>query len=515
MAVHNKLLIPESINLDKLIEQGGFREIPLFKTDKLAMILFLINYIASISPNNIEKNGDFTSLNAYRLQNIIGAAYKEYLERLVLEGVIERNKQYIVGDKNRGYRYSPKYRNDSLKSYKIINRPIQKQLQKLVKNDQSELFGYEHLTKWYNEQLEICEQDLVTEFCRLRPIALQLRQNLRLVNLFDGLEMGHTEAKALKKEPRSFVPRLQFGVYKIQMGWFPMIVDDTSFRFHSNLTALKSELRNALRYDNKALVSLDIKNSQPYFSLLLFQESFWQLNGNTAVPKQKAAGEAVGVKRVETLNIHQFSKLSTLLTKNSPDLYSALIMILKTPEYHLNADIVRYFELIKTGKLYEYISDQMTKSGLQVPRERQELKAGVFQTMFTANSFIGQPDAAPKRLFKKLFPNVVALFEAIKKDESKMLPIILQTVESELILKIITKRIALEKPDLPIFTVHDSIITIVGCEHYVLSVMEEELQRYIGAKPTISIEFYTRENLQREIESLKAEIAEIKAMPPY
>jgi len=49
-------------------------------------------------------------------------------------------------------------------------------------------------------------------------------------------------------------------------------VDSTAGRLHTNLTNLKSDLRNYLTYDGKTLVAVDIRNSQPYLSLALFRK---------------------------------------------------------------------------------------------------------------------------------------------------------------------------------------------------------------------------------------------------
>jgi hypothetical protein len=54
-----------------------------------------------------------------------------------------------------------------------------------------------------------------------------------------------------------------------------MSVDPNVHRFHSNLTCMKSIYRNLLTYDGQKLVSIDIKNSQPYLSTKLLDPKFW------------------------------------------------------------------------------------------------------------------------------------------------------------------------------------------------------------------------------------------------
>ena len=50
--------------------------------------------------------------------------------------------------------------------------------------------------------------------------------------------------------------------------------DKTSKRYHSNLTRLSSILRNFITYNGEELVSIDLVNSQPYFSTMILDKDF-------------------------------------------------------------------------------------------------------------------------------------------------------------------------------------------------------------------------------------------------
>jgi hypothetical protein len=127
---------------------------------------------------------------------------------------------------------------------------------------------------------------------------------------------------------------------------------------------------------------------------------------------------------------------------------------------------------------------------------RKQMKASMFQVLFTDNRFIGQADAKYKRIFKRHFPDVYQLFSLLKTKDKKVLPILLQRIESNEILLNITKRIARERPDLPIYTIHDSIVTTTGNEMYIKGIMEEELAKTIGFPPKLSISHWHPENLK-------------------
>jgi len=95
-----------------------------------------------------------------------------------------------------------------------------------------------------------------------------------------------------------------------------------------------------------------------------------------------------------------------------------------------------------------------------------------------------------------IWPVVADLFYQLKIRDHSMIGTILQQIESHLVLKVIGKRIATEEPNLPIFTIHDSIVTTAGNEQYVEQVIIEELEKAIGIKPTCKCEYWHPDNLE-------------------
>lgn len=71
----------------------------------------------------------------------------------------------------------------------------------------------------------------------------------------------------------------------------------------------------------------------------------------------------------------------------------------------------------------------------------------------------------------------------------------MQRIESEIILNRVAKRIEIERPDLPLFTIHDSVVTSVGNELYIQFVMKEEMENAIGLSPNMKIEYWKPENI--------------------
>jgi len=61
---------------------------------------------------------------------------------------------------------------------------------------------------------------------------------------------------------------------------------------------------------------------------------------------------------------------------------------------------------------------------------------------------------------------------------------------------VICKRITKEKPRLPIFTIHDSVVTTVGHQEYVEAIIKEELEKATGILSSCKIEYWKPENLE-------------------
>ena len=65
---------------------------------------------------------------------------------------------------------------------------------------------------------------------------------------------------------------------------------------------------------------------------------------------------------------------------------------------------------------------------------------------------------------------------------------ILQRIESEIMIQNVCKRISLEHPALPIFTIHDSVLTTDGNQEYVAKIIKEEAFKITGLKVSLGIE---------------------------
>jgi hypothetical protein len=158
-------------------------------------------------------------------------------------------------------------------------------------------------------------------------------------------------------------------------------------------------------------------------------------------------------------------------------------------------EIDRYKNLTSSGYMYENIMDMVKiKTGKAI--ERKKAKEMVFTVFFSKNDFFDTGAAWLKRLFAAEYPCVYGLFELAKTefdgaDEKQhgRLACLLQSIESEIILNKVCKRVWKEgKQQIPIFTIHDSVVTTVEHKNIVEKIMDEELTECIGVSPKLDAE---------------------------
>lgn len=119
------------------------------------------------------------------------------------------------------------------------------------------------------------------------------------------------------------------------------------------------------------------------------------------------------------------------------------------------------------------------------PFVKNKAKKSFYQFIYSANH---ENYWEEKRLISEAFPEATELFEFIKKKNYVLLSYIMQRLESILMIEVISRRIAADKPYLPFFTVHDSIATFPEEVPCVKQVIKEEFKRYLDIVPKLGLE---------------------------
>lgn len=457
--------LPSNLDLDLLLKQST----PEFKYDKenFEYIIGTVIRLKSIYKKNAEETeSEFVSLNSAILQSRIHD-YRRYMKYLLEVGVLVCDNYYEPGKKSLGYKLADVYAEQEFIHHELKKFSLTRKVASDIEKERWLKRKYGYLIKWFDENLSI-DADAAREYLQ------QLYER--------DTNAGDKRAK-MKSQLRAM------SIDRIERKDFDYTVDDTAERFHSNLTNLKSGLRNFITYNNEILCSIDVKNSQPFISTLLFNKEFYS--------QTKGGLNLYTLSKPIYKEVEPFiSKILSLLSN-----FSSSIMLVKDDETQCGSDLELYCTLVDKGRLYPYLSRRFkeeTGVNLDINKveEKRRLKEIIFVTMFSDNRFIAQEEAKMKRFFKQLFPTVYEIFSLIKKKGNSLLPVILQRIESEIVLKRIAKNISKHHPKLPIFTIHDSIVTLVTSKELIRDIVKREFHTLIGLKPSLSVEVWTSDRYE-------------------
>lgn len=445
--------IPSSVDLEGYLKKHP----PLFKY-KIDYFYHIIEYICiGMEMEDLDQNAGFINMSSTRLQKVVHN-YKQYLDHLLEHEFIRTDMEYIVGEKCKGYVLGKHdFHKANVKYVEIKSSVVKKNRSKALKDHRAKLanteINYPHLTRWFNKSLKI---DVKGATNKVESIFPEQTGGIR------GTIIGMASDKVKRY-------KAIYSIQKFDKQDFYYSVDLNVGRFHTNLTNIKSEIRNFITYDGLKLVNVDVKNSQPLFSTLLFNKDFYT------------------EKKGQHINIFNIPTSFSLLSSNSFSYSSTIIMLVKTLQKSDLQEFDNYFEMVNSGEFYKKISDLVFPSRIF---NKKSIKKLIFTIFFSNNRFIGQSKAKDKKVFSKKLPAVYNLFKAIKVKNHRALAHILQRIESIVIIEKVVKRISVEKPDLPIFTIHDSVATTIGNEDYVASIIEEEVYKLTGLNARLGMEYW-------------------------
>jgi len=250
---------------------------------------------------------------------------------------------------------------------------------------------------------------------------------------------------------------------------------------------------------------------------LLLQPEFWR---STKIKKKGAVTVKKGQKNKESQiycssileDYNSILLLESILRIDSLAIHKEVsyFMLLEIATSLVNTSFDTYKDTVLKGAFYEALQDAFEQQlGYRV-KDRKEVKAAVFQVLFTPNQFYGQKQAAPKRLFAQQYPELYGVLKAIKKKDPKLLPRLLQQIESHVILKVVAKRMQKLHPNVPIFTIHDSIVTTASNQLLVEQLMQDAFTSCIGSAPTLVAELLAPEYAEANLQQLRAK-AEVRS----
>lgn len=328
---------------------------------------YLIDIIHTLLRKHLQTDKNMYNLHSTILKEKYGTFYNYYFDYLISEKLIRVSSNYWVGNKSKTYLICPKTM-ENIETYKNDDHFLLKKYKKIYTIGHLKKMNYKYIS---------------------------FDTMVKLVEYIGKVSLSYTDAEnylnsTILTKNQKIKNFHSIQCLKYNDIWYNF---DPYGRFHSNLTTLKSKIRNDyLMIDGSPTQEIDITNSQPVFLTLLINNNLEQVD----------------------LEEYEFFK-----------------------------------QLVITGQLYTYVS-QHTEI-----LERKKIKKLIYVVLFGTNHLNKKENKIFNKLFPSIFQFIK--WYKKEKSDYRALAYELQRSESNLMFNNIIEDIIEKYPDTPFFTVHDSI----------------------------------------------------------
>ena len=413
----------------------------------------------------------FVSLKTEYLRRLIGQRELPTVrQQLADAGVIDWDRTYQEGVRCMGYRLCPEYR--KVRSIWCDDRQLTRRIRRLHARDESLLLP---VHRWLRERLllldfdfdrarSIIDEILPVEKKRKKPLTVTEYRELiagQLIRLKDQINEGN-----------------------------PGLTCDRFGRVHTAITRLPKSLKCCLTVKGQPLQGIDLANSQPLFLGLVANQYFtdrherarlrnWTparrsgRNDRARRTGRNAARREPPITMVEKSQVLCFQRgyENRLMTVSGQELSG------DDWEPRSNG-LDEYLHDCQAGSLYE----KLKRPGEDLAR----LKKALFTDVLYGR------DNYPSQLrdgFHRQYLAIGFMLTELKAGEYCRPSGLMQHKESKLFIGTICNRIKEEQPDIPLVTIHDSLLTTPAHVEYVEAVTRSEFAR-LGVSPTFHRESY-------------------------
>jgi hypothetical protein len=426
--------------------------------DKAVYIVSLLNSLPTFNRSN-ENEVPYVNIDSQRLKSVI-SNYPKYIRFLVKNGFMEKVRNHSsMHNKCIAYRIPEKYQFCEIEPFKVWNKSLLKRFDQKGRGV-SKIYQMEscrelrlHLVNSFNEYLSINQQDAYNEISCYRNTDNHQKyiHGMQLISEWDN------------------------------KSWTYSIKPDTDNRLHTTLTRTNRSLRKYLRYKGRYLVGLDLKTSQPYFLCailkgLCFNDlDYLERIGATKILGKDLINDLYGLTDIDEAR----SFANTVINE---DLYNALIEVIPM---QYDSDTGKPFRIVINGKA---MKDFKTKKIYYT--ERDCMKEVVLTILNCKKGY----SSAETKAFAAAFPSIYSIIQRIK--EEVEIYKLLSNVEAYCLLDYTAKKIAAKNPNMPLLSIHDSLVTTVDNAKLLQIEMEKYLLELTELKTSIEQENWIEDEIE-------------------
>ncbi len=429
------------------------------KLDVAVLYLSLFNSLLSFNRDDDEEDKDIIRLDSQILKKYNGR-YTEYIDFFTTNNLISLVLEYGADiSECRSYKISEHYLKDKVTCYSISDLVLLKK------------FDEKGIENFYNTKMKYCQNT--------RP---------HLVKFFDSdLKINPKKANKLiapllSENYNKYRSAKQLLLEFNYQEWRYSIKPDSDNRLHSNLTRLNKVLRPTISYQGQRLSTVDIKSSQPYFFSVILK---------AVLKKDKNLLEQIGATKLlssENINglfslkIDRKEVISFVETVINEDLYICFLDELS----------IRYDEEGKPFREVSNFTKKKKRKFVDSPRRKvyynteRDVAKTVIMEMFYSSSKTTIPEA---KVFRAIYPSVNSIMSFIK-DECSEFHKLLTNIEAYCLLDYAAKHFHCKFPEVPLFSIHDSLVTTKNHVDMLKEEMEKLLFRITTLKPQTKVELW-------------------------
>jgi hypothetical protein len=431
------LYLPEKlmVELEKHIEANP----PSWKYDPV-QFQYLVHFLTVRQIQ--QKNQDFFAINTQKLKSVTVWNIDRYIKYFI-NGEFLKRDYFINGQRSYHYLLNP----ELLQGFRRVELdPGTRLHEKIIQN----------------QRLKRKNIDRLPDFLK------QMR------DFFMKMDLDYSEArnwiKSQPDESKKYSYLTSLAMFEDQrFRYFSR--NKTNNRLDTNLTNLKSELRNLLIGD---FVSIDLKNSQPFFLSQLLSKILLINKDNkrpitTTIP---LCYSFLDLDLIQWFGFQQIKQLSKI-PQNDP--------------FFKNEELLNFQKSCTEGSFYNSLLSLIPGEELT----RNQVKEMMFAVLFSRNEKHQDfkrtiPYQREKELFTRVYPGIYQAVHTLKRKDHTKLAVCLQRIESRIFIDTICPQLV-ELGIVPL-TIHDCIIIGASQADYALEVCQSVFEKEFGTIPAFHVE---------------------------